>query len=468
MNENIIKVASKHFTIYNYTLDILSYFERNFIVEDKKTGYTKIFGKVQYNPQLAKKVYFYYNKPSEKKIIGYSGLWDYLIERPEFQILIKNYEIIDNRKHLEFDHSIFENKALRENQLKFFYLLKEKKICNAIIESPTGSGKTILFLTLIKLLDLPTLVLSYGKTNVHKNYEVAKKFFNEEDLGILSSEKKILDRKIQFSTLQSAYILERKYKLLIVDELQEAAGPTYQEFLKSNEFDFKLGFSATPLKDKLHSLKIIQFFGNIINLTDTEELIHKKILAKPYLHFIKIENSEIEKLLDGIDDLSEIKKIGIMNNEKRNKIAVELAYKKHLKNEKTLILTQLIEHGEKIQSMFLDKDLEVYFVSGKHSQKEREKKMEEFEKGDKNIIILSSIGDVGLDLPSIQNLIILSAGKSDWLTRQRAGRALRIAENKDKVNIYDFWDTSHYLLLRWSKERLKAYKKIKGIEINFI
>jgi superfamily II DNA or RNA helicase len=86
--------------------------------------------------------------------------------------------------------------------------------------------------------------------------------------------------------------------------------------------------------------------------------------------------------------------------------------------------------------------------------------MDDFKNGRITKMIATSLADEGLDLPSVENLIMVSGGRSAQKTIQRASRALRRAPGKEHAMIYDFKDLFHPLAQAHAKKRIKCYKDL--------
>src|SRR5438552_4060600 len=74
------------------------------------------------------------------------------------------------------------------------------------------------------------------------------------------------------------------------------------------------------------------------------------------------------------------------------------------------------------------------------------------------IFIGSVVYDEVIDISDISALIILSGTKRYRRVIQRVGRALRPKAGLNEVLVFDFWDTTHWILRHHSEERVKVYQ----------
>jgi superfamily II DNA or RNA helicase len=153
--------------------------------------------------------------------------------------------------------------------------------------------------------------------------------------------------------------------------------------------------------------------------------------------------------------------IGIAKNCARNATAVQIAQKHIAKGDQVLILVNKVEHGEVLASAIGPEALCVH--SGVGAKKRREA-MEAINSGKLRCMVATSIGDEGLNLPSLNVLILVSGGRSQIKAEQRTGRVLRAFGEKTHGIIYDFKDEAHHTMANQSRKRVAVYKKL-GYEI---
>jgi superfamily II DNA or RNA helicase len=239
----------------------------------------------------------------------------------------------------------------------------------------------------------------------------------------------------------------------LVTNCHKSSADTFQDFLYNTSFPFRFGFSATPNPgDKFKWAKIRQYLGDIIYEIDPEELMEKKVLAKPKIHFLKSQGSPTP-------DWHSAYEICISKNSSRNTQIMDLVEKY---DTSTLILVKHIDHGK-----YLEENIDgALFLSGVNSGEERQEAIQRFEEGELKVIIATSIFNEGISINAIRLLIIASGGKSKVETVQRLGRGLRTDPKTGKYNVlvYDFLDKGNKFTLRHSKERAKIYKK-EGFDV---
>jgi len=455
LTNNLIFITSRNY--------IIQHISKNFTYRDISQAF--VHGKFQkHNVRIIKLLKFQSDKYASLPI----GLLDelkYLLDNIEDM----NYKIIDNRstiKHNFTDEQIKNclNTPLRDYQVdaaKTFF--REQQM---IMKAATGSGKTKVTAAIIKLLDVPTLILAHKKDLVH---QTAKRFIEDglTNIGIVQGTNMHTD-KVTIATIQSAHKIDpnirNNFKMVVSDECHRCNSPTYQALLSQMvNTHYKLGLSATPYnKDKLHNALVKSWIGEIKFDLGAKDLIAQGFLAEPEIHIIPIRKAvQVRHLKSGykkysinIEDYGWVgaERNGIIHNAYRNDVIKVIAENAP---GPVLVLVKSIKHGEKLNKIISNS----IFIYGDTKIEDRQEHIKEFEEGKNIILIGSTILDEGIDIQELKTLIVCAGGKSFIRTIQRLGRALRKTETKHDVLIYDFMDTTNRYLEKHSKERIKAYQK---------
>ena len=254
---------------------------------------------------------------------------------------------VDSEKDIEWENRDIESNLSIPSVSKFKYrpyqeqaishCIKNKR---AIVDSPTGSGKTLIMAGCVATLqrenpDLHAVVLFREKGILKQTYE----FFKQcgiKDLGCNSGEGYEHGR-IMLSTVQS---IERiidthleQSTLLMVDEAHQfCKGATTVAAVESfPNAPYRLAFTATPpgegSKDVNARMVLEGAFGKVYTTRTAEDLIKDGSLAKPIIQIVEIEPvSAPPSDITYLDAYTEY----IVNNDDRNdkiKLIVNKIYK---------------------------------------------------------------------------------------------------------------------------------------------
>lgn len=434
-----IKIDDKFIIINNTTKEEKNIIKNHFTRNDMSNAYAG----GSFNKRNIKKKSFLYKKSANSYFLfsGFLKKFLLLCKENNLKTNIKDKRTrppdVDILKYLpDFEYNLHQKEALE----------KMKKMNMGVIKLPTSSGKTEIFFSYIKALNLPTLII-VNRINLAE--QTVKRFGNGMGICCGSKYKENIHMACTIGSVSKLKNIDR-FKVLILDECHRAISNTYQEFLMAKNFPFKFGFSATPFaNDKYKNSLVEQFLGDIIYEIDINELIDKEVIVKPKIKFIEIE------CVETFDWPSANIKCIVENEERNNKIQELIE-----DNKQTLILIRNIEHGKILNKMIEGS----VFVSGIDNIDYRKEIINNFEEGKINTIISSNIFNEGISINSITQLIIASGGKSKIETIQKIGRGLRKTENKRTVEVYDFMDKGNRFTEYHSRLRMDTYRKV-GFEI---
>ena len=335
-----------------------------------------------------------------------------------------------------------------------------------VLQISTGGGKTETAIAMVEMMpNVPTLFLVHRKDLLH---QTAKRF---EEYGIKVSiigDGKWETSNITIATIQSLLSKKTEKDPSRLDFLKEIEQVFFDEchhiaatVQKGNTFVhlsnllpnayMRWGLTATPfMKDEYSNLLLEGASGSVLYTKSSTELIKEGYLTPP-----KIKMITTAKDMDIPNDWPDCYTMGIVYNKDRNLRIVEEAC-----NAKApvLILVQQVRHGKNLLNIFKEKNVKVTMLSGEDDSSVRITGMDMMKKGELDILISTTIFDEGIDIPSIQTLILAGAGKSLIKGIQRLGRGLRKAEGKVELSVIDFYDYITNKLRLHSHMRMSLYE----------
>jgi superfamily II DNA or RNA helicase len=383
----------------------------------------------------------------------YTGLVDFISKNVN-EIIINDDRIFPVLNYFEPELSI------EPRDYQYDYLFESLKKQRCIVDSETGSGKTLMMALIIDTLRLPTLIIAPDKTMLGQLHtELSKLLFKRKpgDIGRVSGDYDEFNPNLTIGLTKSLDKIPievlKKFQVLLVDEAHKSAANLYHDLILSINAPYRYGFTGTPEGRSDNKDLIVQgLFGPIIKLIDRQQLEKEGFLAKIR---IDIYRGWFEGDYHSLEDLL------IVNNSKRNNLILKIV-KSH-KKETIIILVRKLEHGKILQDMI---GKESIFISGEDSTENRESIRDEIKSGKYRVLIATKIFGTGLDIPQLEIGIDAKGGKSDIETKQGVGRVVRPFGDVAKKWI-DIYDDYHPILEQHSKERIEAYKN-KDIPINFI
>jgi len=361
------------------------------------------------------------------------------------------------------------NFEYREYQEKAIYQCLERR--RAIVDSPTGSGKTLIMAGCLAALqwgDNPKAVVLFREKGIlNQTYEFFKKC-GIKNLGYNSGEG-YLPGQVMLSTVQSIEkIIDthlQEAEILMVDEAHQfCKGETTIAAVESfPNASYRLAFTATPpregAKDINARMVLEGAFGPVYTTRTAEDLIKDGALAKPIIQVVDNTPVSLEDAIE--DDLSYLDTYDqyVVNCDVRNDKIKDIVSKVYQSNPqaKILILVKNLQHIENLQSRISN----CYTIEGKNDIDSRYDIINKFVKDDKAATIIgTNVMQTGISIDEITHMINARGLSGEVPTLQGLGRGIRKADGKDKMYFYDFYDRIPYLE-NHSKQRIHHYKRLK-------
>jgi len=376
--------------------------------------------------------------------------------------IVKHYNTVETE--VSMPDKLLNGRVLRDYQEEAVDAFLDKKI--GMLEMSTGSGKTEVFIEIIRRLGIRTLIVV---DRVELLKQTKKRI--EEALGVKVSQLGGGDSEVGNITVATIQTINKNItdylgylstvNFVIFDECHHCSAPSIAKLSKNlNNVEYRLGCTATPHRSDGNDMAINSVVGDIIYTINSQTLIDKGYLAKPEIVFIKdyLPNDVLKKyereckegLINELEDYPKYYNVLIAKNAYRNKKILEIAKKES--DKKVLILTKLVEHGKE-----LAEELNCPHITGSSNKKEREELLNDFTHGDVNMIVGTvSIFAEGIDIPRLDIIINATANKGDIKSIQMLGRVMRFFKGKEPM-YYDFYDP-HRFFSSASRARIKAFR----------
>ena len=304
-----------------------------------------------------------------------------------------------------------------------------------VCQLPTGGGKTILFATAVHEANqkgLKCLVLAHREELIKQAADKLEIITNDLVGIIKAGYPTNYDRDIQVASVQS---LTRRlnncpdFDLIVVDEAHHSTANSYRTILNRFPKARVLGVTATPIR--LDGKGFRGIFDELICGVTVSELIASGSLS-PYQYFA----TETSMSVEGVG-----KRQGDFKTEdvaKANPVAglagdVVKSYRDYLEGKQAVIFCINVEHSIAIAEHFKAAAIIAYHLDGNTPSGERADVMTQFR--DKRIQVLTNCAlfDEGLDIPSLDGVILARPTQSLSRFLQMVGRALRPCEGKDRA-----------------------------------
>ncbi len=330
-----------------------------------------------------------------------------------------------------------------------------------VIALPTGSGKTVIGLAAIRELGVPALIVVYTQDQVREWYDKIRKLTTIplRQVGMFyAGDKRIAE--ITISTYQSVYrnihVFKDRFSLLIVDEAHHLPADKFRVIAHRIMAPYRLGLSATPYREDGRHEELFTLIGGVIYEKRLEELAAEGYIAPYTIHLVRVDLAKEEKerylslkkkyerlsrgfkvedlvkraqmgdplAVEALRTLSEMRQLIALSRSKMEKIR-EIFEQEMKRGSRILVFTQYVGQAEA-----LGKLLGAPVLTGRDDDAKRRMIFDLFKRGRYGGLILTTIGDEGIDLPDAEVGIIASSTSSRRQLIQRLGRLLRPREGK--------------------------------------
>ena len=154
----------------------------------------------------------------------------------------------------------------------------------------------------------------------------------------------------------------------------------------------------------------------------------------------------------------------IVENDIRNNMITKLAGELIEKKYTPLVLFKQIKHGEILLNKFQEIGIRCDMLYGNDDLNRRNEIKDKLINKEIDLIVASTIFDIGLDLPQLNALILASGGKSSIRALQRIGRVIRAMPGKKYAAVVDFYDQVKFFK-KHSRIRYEIYSAEDGFKI---
>ncbi|MEI2425948.1 DEAD/DEAH box helicase [Priestia megaterium] len=316
----------------------------------------------------------------------------------------------------------------------------------ALVIAATGTGKTYMSAFDVQKVKPKRLLFIVHREEILKKAKETFETLLVNELvtfGLLTGNSKDKKSDYIFATIQTLtkYYSEfdrNRFDYIIYDEAHHATSPSYQRIIEYFSPAFMLGMTATP--ERSDSTNVFDLFDNNVGI---EVRLHEALedqLVVPF-HYFGITDIEGVDLSDvDIDDITEVTK-RLKVNERVDFIIEKMEFYGHdgLKR-KTLGFCASVEHAEYMSEEFNKRGYKSEVLHGDHSVPHRQACIKRLENDNDELEVIFSVDifNEGVDIPSVNSVLMLRPTNSPIVFIQQLGRGLRKHESKSFLTVLDF------------------------------
>lgn len=319
--------------------------------------------------------------------------------------------------------------------------------------SATGTGKTYASAFAMRELGFQRVLFLVHRNQIAKQAQKSfrKVFSGQVSMGLVTGKYQEYDKDFIFATIQTLSKEENLHRYektafdaIVIDEAHHSAANSYKKVLDYFEPKLWLGMTATPDKrdDNLEGRNIYEIFNHQIAYEIRLQDAMEEDLLCPF-HYFGITDLDI--IADaGKSSEEKVENFRYLTSEERVENVMKQAEYFGYSGDrvKGLIFCSRIDEAKELSKKFNAKGWRTLVLSGSDSEEARAAAIErlagEESEDALDYIISVDIFSEGVDVPEINQVIMLRPTESPIVFIQQLGRGLRKAESKEYVVVLDF------------------------------
>lgn len=307
-----------------------------------------------------------------------------------------------------------------------------------LIQSPTGSGKTVLVAHMLKNASGRG---HHAWFNVHRRELVRQSVTTLTEsaginVGIVAAgfpgDRR---QRVQVNSIQT--LRQRRHQLqapglIVWDECHHVAAASWAEIFAAYPNAVHIGLTATP--ERLDGTGLAKWFDHLVLGPAVHELIAQGFLCDYKLY------APTPPDLKGVHTVAgDFNKKELTAAMKRSSVTGDVIehYKRHCHGARMVLFAWSIESSQALAATFTRHGIRAEHVDGDTDHGYRDHCMDQFRSGAVRVLCNVDLFGEGVDVPAIEAVALLRPTQSLALYLQQVGRALRPAPGKSHAVILD-------------------------------
>ena len=331
---------------------------------------------------------------------------------------------------------------MQQEALRGLVAIRRSGKNKALVISATGTGKTFLSAFDVQQFEPERMLFIVHREQILqkslKDFQKVLQFADSEGL-IYHSGADLKGKKYIFATIQT---ISRDYNLnlfpddffdyILIDEVHKAGADSYKKVINYFKPEFYLGMTATP--ERTDGQNIYELFDyNIAYEIRLQDALDNDMLC-PFIYY-GVKDIEVEGCL--IDENTTI--ANLTSDERVRHILSKIEfYGVSGTSVKGLIFCSSKQEAHELAVKLNQQGKRCRALTGDDNIETRNGVVAQLENGELDYILTVDIFNEGIDIPSVNQVVMLRNTQSSIVFVQQLGRGLRKHESKEYVTIIDF------------------------------
>lgn len=341
---------------------------------------------------------------------------------------------------------IFPN-TMQVEALEAISEVRETGERRAVVISATGTGKTILAALDVRAVNPQRMLFVVHREQIlDRAMEEFQRVLgvNETQFGKFVGARREIDRRYVFATIQSLSkpetlesINKVHFDYILIDEVHRAGADSYLRMIDWFQPKFLLGLTATP--ERTDEFNVFDLFDyNVPYEIRLQAALEAEMLV-PFHYYGVTDYVEADGTT--VDETSNLSRL--VAPERVAYLIQAIKTYGHVGPTRGLMFCSGVDEAEVLSRLLNEcyvngAKLRTQVLTGKDSVELRNETVERLEAGGLDYILTVDIFNEGIDIPSVNQVVMLRQTQSSIIFTQQLGRGLRKAPGKDHLRVIDF------------------------------
>ncbi|MET3558777.1 superfamily II DNA or RNA helicase [Streptococcus rupicaprae] len=380
----------------------------------------------------------------------FDRIWD--LSRPLSADIIESYKrkrkpviqvtSVEEEVSADYQTKQIKPNVMQEEALAGLQGVRDNGAKKALVISATGTGKT--YLSAFDVLQVSpecVLFIVHREQILSKSLESFQRVlgFSDDEACLYKAGVDVSAKRYIFATIQTLSRDEHLHRFspgffdyILIDEVHKAGAESYKKVMNYFEPDFLLGMTATP--ERTDGQNIYELFDyNIAYEIRLQDAMDAELLC-PFHYFGVTDITVNGELISDDVDFS-----NLISEARVNHIVDKIGYYGHSgESVRGLMFCSSKNEAKELPLLLNQKGFRTQALTGDDSQAVREEAVKQLENGQLDYLLTVDIFNEGIDIPSVNQVVMLRNTESSIIFVQQLGRGLRKHQSKDYVTIIDF------------------------------
>jgi len=330
-----------------------------------------------------------------------------------------------------------------------------------VIVAPCGAGKTAIGISATCLLDTKALVLVHTNDLAAQWVNRVKGMMNLEATQYGGGKKDASGRIVvaTFQTLERMRFTERyefgkQFGLVIADECHHIPAATFSMVMFAMPAKYRLGLTATPTReDGLTDMLWWHIGENVYEITN-QQLSDSGHVIMPKIEWFYTGWEGPPRRVEWSKLITEM-----TEDQDRNSKIITRVIDACSKGRQVLVLSDRVEHCMSLSEAISSHGIVSSPLVGKMTKKQRAGILEKANQKEIQVVCATTVADEGLDLPTLDTIVLTTPTKALGRIQQRIGRIMRPHADKQQPIVIDCID-SIGAMQGLARKRQRLYSQI--------